>query len=79
MYLTIVQSYSPPGTPTSSESDVLKAVSHLLGLTKQLREVLHLWGLRQATEQQVSDAFVLVGAQFSSTVNVFWRHQIDMR
>jgi len=45
---------------------------------KQLQEVLHLWGMQQASEQQVSDAFVLVGAQFNTTINVFWRHNVDM-
>lgn len=69
------RSLSRPTTP----SDVHSAVSRLLGLTKQLQEVLHLWSLRQANERQVSDAFVLVGAQFNTTVNVFWRHNVDMR
>ncbi|KAI0917939.1 hypothetical protein AcV5_002740 [Taiwanofungus camphoratus] len=68
------RSLSRPTTP----SDVHSAVSRLLGLTKQLQEVLHLWSLRQANERQVSDAFVLVGAQFNTTVNVFWRHNVDM-
>ncbi|KZT07527.1 uncharacterized protein LAESUDRAFT_631990, partial [Laetiporus sulphureus 93-53] len=58
--------------------DVHSAVSRLLGLTKQLQEVLQLWGSRQATEEQCSDAFVLVVSQFNTTVNVFWRHGVDM-
>ncbi|OCH86936.1 hypothetical protein OBBRIDRAFT_188779 [Obba rivulosa] len=71
--------YSAPSfTSMKAHSDVHNAVSRLLGLTKQLQDVLQLWGLRRASEEQVSDAFVLVGAQFSTTVNLFWQHQIDM-
>lgn len=67
--------YTPPPSP----SDVPTAVSTLLGLTKQLQEMLRLWSVRQASESQVSDAYILVGMQFSVTVNAFGRHHIDMR
>lgn len=72
---------SPPPSPSPSPtpSDVPTAVSTLLGLTKQLQDVLRLWSMRQADEGQVSDAFVLVGMQFNATVNAFSRHGIDMR
>jgi len=76
------QSHRPhPPSPSSSPkpSDVPTAVQTLLGLTKQLQEVLRLWSIRQASEGQVSDAFVLVGMQFNVTVNAFTRHSIDMR
>ncbi|KIP03565.1 hypothetical protein PHLGIDRAFT_77366 [Phlebiopsis gigantea 11061_1 CR5-6] len=59
-------------------SDVPTAVSTLLGLTKQLQDVLRLWSTHEASEQQVSDAFVLVGMQFNATVTAFTRHHIDM-
>lgn len=70
------QSMSPSPSPTPS--DVPTAVSTLLGLTKQLQDVLRLWSVEQASEAQVSDAFVLVGMQFNATVNAFTRHRIDM-
>lgn len=70
---------SPSPPPSTTSSDVPTAVSTLLGLTKQLQEVLRLWSKRQVNEGQVSDAFVLVGMQFNATVNAFSRHHIDMR
>ena len=69
---------SPPPTPPPP-SDVPTAVATLLGLTKQLQDVLRLWSVGQASEGQVSDAFVLVGMQFNATVTAFARHHIDMR
>ncbi|GBE86300.1 hypothetical protein SCP_0901790 [Sparassis crispa] len=74
---------TPPRSPVpfarpQTPSDVLDAVSRLLALTKQLQEVLHLWGLRQAREAHVSDAFVLLGAQFNTTVILFWQHNVDI-
>ncbi|KZT70839.1 hypothetical protein DAEQUDRAFT_764403 [Daedalea quercina L-15889] len=74
-------SSSRPGSRDrpSSPSDVHTAVSKLLALVKQLQDVLQLWGLRQAQEEQVSNAFMLVGEQFNTTVNVLWRHKVDMR
>ncbi|KAK7687680.1 hypothetical protein QCA50_008896 [Cerrena zonata] len=66
--------YTPPPSP----ADVPTAVSTLLGLTKQLQEVLRLWSVHQATESQVSDAYILVGLQFNATVNAFARHNVDM-
>ncbi|KAH9933466.1 uncharacterized protein B0H18DRAFT_1115460 [Fomitopsis serialis] len=73
-------SSSRPGSRDrpSSPSDVHTAVSKLIALVKQLQDVLHSWGLRHAREEQVSDAFVLVGQQFNTTVNVLWRHKVDM-
>ncbi|PCH44496.1 hypothetical protein WOLCODRAFT_123672 [Wolfiporia cocos MD-104 SS10] len=70
--------HSPLSSRPTTPTDVHSAVSRLLGLMKQLQEVLHLWGMRQATQAQVSDAFVLVAAQFNTTVNAFYRHSIDM-
>ncbi|KAI0630748.1 hypothetical protein C8Q77DRAFT_1063437 [Trametes polyzona] len=61
-----------------SESEVHRAVSRLLSLTKQLQEVINLWAQGAAGEAQVSDAFVLVGSQFDSTVHAFWRVGVDM-
>ncbi|KAM5532822.1 hypothetical protein V8D89_013541 [Ganoderma adspersum] len=60
------------------ESEVQRAVSRLLSLTKQLQEVLARWATGAAYEQDVSDAFVLVGSQFDSTVHAFWRVGVDM-
>ncbi|KAI0759332.1 hypothetical protein BC629DRAFT_1244203, partial [Irpex lacteus] len=60
-------------------SDVPTAVSTLLGLTKQLQDVLRLWSEHAASENQVSDAFILVAMQFNATVNAFTRHHVDMQ
>ncbi|TCD69111.1 hypothetical protein EIP91_008753 [Steccherinum ochraceum] len=65
-------------TPPSSPSDVPTAVSTLLGLTKQLQEMLRHWSMGQASESQVSDAYILVGMQFNATVNAFARYHVDM-
>ncbi|KAI9062664.1 hypothetical protein FKP32DRAFT_1573430 [Trametes sanguinea] len=61
-----------------SESEVQRAVSRLLSLTKQLQEVISLWAHGSAGNADVSDAFVLVGSQFDSTVHAFWRVGVDM-
>ncbi|KAI8985599.1 hypothetical protein BD414DRAFT_417259 [Trametes punicea] len=68
---------SPHSSPRS-ESEVHRAVSRLLSLTKQLQEVITLWAHGSAGEAQVSDAFILVGSQFDSTVHAFWRMGVDM-
>ena len=65
-------------SPSPPPSDVPTAVSTLLGLTKQLQDVLRLWSVHQASEAQVSDAYILVGMQFNATVNAFTRHSINM-
>ncbi|KAI0796137.1 hypothetical protein C8Q75DRAFT_803179 [Abortiporus biennis] len=70
----IITTYTAPPSP----SDVPCAVQTLLGLTKQLQDMLRLWSLEQASETQVSDAYILVGMQFNATVNAFARHHIDM-
>lgn len=69
---------SPSPSPSPPPSDVPTAVATLLGLTRQLQDVLRLWSDAAAGENQVSDAFVLVGMQFNATVNAFSRHRIDM-
>jgi len=72
--ITTSLEYAPPPSP----SDVPTAVSTLLGLTKQLQETLRLWSIRQASETQVSDAYILVGMQFNATVNAFARYHVDL-
>ena len=79
MNLTLPQNTGVSYTPPSSPSDVPTAVSTLLGLTKQLQDVLRLWSVHQASEAQVSDAYILVGMQFNATVNAFARYHVDMR
>ncbi len=66
-------------SPSPPPSDVPTAVSTLLGLTKQLQDVLRLWSEHAASENQVSDAFILVAMQFNATVNAFTRHHVDMQ
>ncbi|KAH9849875.1 hypothetical protein C2E23DRAFT_341833 [Lenzites betulinus] len=68
-----------PQSPQRPESEVHRAVSRLLSLTKQLQEVIALWAQGSAGEAEVSDAFVLVGSQFDSTARAFWRVGVDMR
>ncbi|EIW58304.1 uncharacterized protein TRAVEDRAFT_28969 [Trametes versicolor FP-101664 SS1] len=68
----------PSPHSSRSESEVHRAVSRLLSLTKQLQEVITLWANGSADEAKVSDAFVLVGSQFDSTVHAFWHVGIDM-
>ena len=82
---TVSSTASSPVSPLSSshssrsESEVQSAVSRLLSLTKQLQDVLALWSTGSASQHDVSDAFLLVGSQFDSTVHAFWRVGIDMR
>ncbi|CDO69790.1 hypothetical protein BN946_scf184766.g35 [Trametes cinnabarina] len=68
----------PSPHSSRSESEVQRAVSRLLSLTKQLQEVINLWAHGSAGEAEVSDAFVLVGSQFDSTVHAFWRVGVDV-
>ncbi|KAI0369789.1 hypothetical protein BV20DRAFT_1036280 [Pilatotrama ljubarskyi] len=67
-----------PHPSTRAESEVQRAVSRLLSLTKQLQEVISLWAQGSAGQGDVSDAFLLVGSQFDSTVHAFWRVGVDM-
>ena len=59
--------------------DVPTLVHNLLSSTKQLQEILRQWSLNQATETQVSDAYVQVGTEFNATIGAFAYHQIDLR
>ncbi|KAI0675977.1 hypothetical protein C8Q78DRAFT_361251 [Trametes maxima] len=68
-----------PHSSSRPESEVHRAVSRLLSLTKQMQEVINLWAQGSAGESDVSDAFVLVASQFDSTVHAFWRVNVDMR
>ncbi|KAG6884290.1 hypothetical protein C0993_012435 [Termitomyces sp. T159_Od127] len=81
-------SYSPStsgsitGSPTATsgdQSDVPSSVRRLLLSTKHLQELLKQWSLSQATETQVSDAYVQIGNDFNATVRAFAHHQIDLR
>jgi hypothetical protein len=51
----------------------------LLEETKQLQETLRLWSTRHASEQDVSEVYVRLGAEFNSTVAAFQNFGIDMR
>ncbi|KAI0831951.1 hypothetical protein BC628DRAFT_1407509 [Trametes gibbosa] len=67
-----------PHSASRPQSEVHRAVSRLLSLTKQLQDVIALWAQGAAGEAEVSDAFVLVGSQFDSTARAFWRVGVDM-
>ncbi|KIY48123.1 hypothetical protein FISHEDRAFT_59166 [Fistulina hepatica ATCC 64428] len=62
---------------SSPSGDVPTVVRQLLLSTKQLEAVLSQWALRQATEKQVSDAYVLVGSRINATVHAFAQFGID--
>lgn len=61
------------------QGDVPSSVHSLLLSAKQLQELLHRWSVGQATEGQVSDAYVKIGTDFNTTVNAFASHHIDLR
>ncbi|KAI0642381.1 hypothetical protein C8Q79DRAFT_250278 [Trametes meyenii] len=69
---------SPHSSSSRPESEVHRAVSRLLSLTKQMQEVINLWAQGSVGESDVSDAFILVASQFDSTVHAFWRVSVDM-
>jgi hypothetical protein len=61
------------------QGDVPSAVRSLLNSAKQLQELLQRWSVGEATEGQVSDAFVKIGTDFNTTVQAFAWHKIDLR
>jgi hypothetical protein len=63
----------------SSQGDVPSAVRSLLLSTKHLQELLKLWSLRQATEGQVSDAYVNIVSHYNTTVHAFACYHINLR
>ncbi|RDB15933.1 hypothetical protein Hypma_003595 [Hypsizygus marmoreus] len=77
---------SPPVTqrPTitictqRSQGDVPGSVRNLLLSTKRLQEKLGLWSVGQATEGQVSDAYVQIGTDLNATIRAFAYHNIDL-
>ena len=46
---------------------------------KQMLEALQLWSSGQATDMQVSDAYVQLGNDFNAAVAAFAAVRIDMR
>ncbi|KAA1468995.1 hypothetical protein DENSPDRAFT_834503 [Dentipellis sp. KUC8613] len=63
---------------TMQVADVPRAVASLLETTKQLQEMLRLWGNRAVNENQVSDVYVRVGTEFNATVTAFAQFNIDL-
>jgi hypothetical protein len=61
------------------QGDVPGAVRSLLISAKQLQELLQKWSIGEATEGQVSDAYVKIGTDFNATVQAFAWHKIDLR
>ena len=47
--------------------------------TKRLQEVLKLWSVEQATEEEVSNVYVQIGHEFNVTISAFAYHQIELR
>jgi hypothetical protein len=62
-----------------SQGDVAGSVRSLLLSTKHLQDLLRQWSLGQATEGQISDAYVKIGTDFNTTVHAFACHHIDLR
>lgn len=63
---------------TRTPGDVSGAVRHLLLATKDLQDLLTRWSLGQATDVQVSDAYVRVGTDFNLAVTAFAHHNIEL-
>ncbi|KAG5642106.1 hypothetical protein DXG03_003605 [Asterophora parasitica] len=61
-----------------NQGDVSGSVRSLLLSTKHLQELLRQWSVGQATEEQVSDAYVQIGTNFNKTVHAFMYYQIDL-
>ena len=61
------------------EGDVPGAVHNLIVSAKHLQELLQRWSVGQATEGQVSEAYVKIGTDFNATINAFLWHRIDLR
>jgi len=61
-----------------NQVDVPGAVRNLLLSTKRLQDLLKQWSMGQATEGQVSDAYVQIGTDFNTTIRAFAYHQIDL-
>ncbi|PPQ76741.1 hypothetical protein CVT26_004462 [Gymnopilus dilepis] len=62
----------------SNPGDVSSAVRNLLMSTKRLQEVLKLWSVEQATEEEVSNVYVQIGHEFNVTISAFAYHQIEL-
>lgn len=60
------------------QEDVPGNVHSLLLSSKQMQELLQRWSVGEATEGQVSDAYVKICTDFSATVNAFKGHNIDL-
>lgn len=61
------------------EGDVPGSVHNLLMSAKQLQELLQRWSVGQATEGQVSEAYVKIGTDFNATIHAFASYHIDLR
>ena len=59
--------------------DVPTAVRQLLDSTKQLQEMLKLWGQEQISENEISNLYVQIGHEFNATISAFAYHRIDLR
>ncbi|KAG6902481.1 hypothetical protein C0995_016058 [Termitomyces sp. Mi166 len=55
------------------------SVRSLLSATKRLQELLKQWSMGQATETQISDAYVKVGEDFNMTIRAFEYYKVDLR
>jgi len=61
-----------------SAGDVANAVGNLLVATKELENSLIQWSVGRATENEVSDTYVVVGTEFNNMITAFAQHQIDL-
>jgi len=65
-------------TPTVAPGDVPTAIGNLLHSTQSLQETLKAWAHDAATEEDVSNIYVLIGHQFNDTIAAFAHHEIDL-
>ncbi|KAH0582501.1 Bud site selection protein 6 [Termitomyces sp. J132] len=75
-YSTQTESHAISGPGV--KSDVSGSVRSLLLATKRLQELLKQWSTGQATETQISDAYVKIGEDFNTTIKAFAHYQIDL-
>ncbi|KAF7982519.1 hypothetical protein HWV62_28130 [Athelia sp. TMB] len=58
--------------------DVPIAVGNLLVATKDLESALRNWSAGRASENEVSDTYVVVGTEFNNMITAFAQHGIDL-
>ncbi|KAG6894439.1 hypothetical protein C0992_006066, partial [Termitomyces sp. T32_za158] len=61
------------------QNNVSDSVRNLLLATKRLQELLKQWSIGQATETQISNAYVKIGENFNAAIKAFAYYRVDLR